>query len=175
MGLGMILDDVCVYIGVIVVWMVKGGKYSLCDKLSEVKAFDFLRRREGIIGLATIIAISGLCGLFMHFLDKLQTIAVHFVIGTQKFMRKFRGRFICLQSARGLAQSKTLRVFQESSCCAQRLGVRWPSTAFPSGKSNCANVDRNCHRALPEAALAFQSAPIHPVIDFRPRLAGRLI
>ena len=138
MGLGMILDDVCVYIGVIVVWMVKGGKYSLCDKLSEVKAFDFLRRREGIIGLATIIAISGLCGLFMHFLDKLQTIAVHFVIGTQKFMRKFRGRFICLQSARGLAQSKTLRVFQESSCCAQRLGVRWPSTAFPGGISNCA-------------------------------------
>jgi hypothetical protein len=39
-------------------------------------------------------------------------IAVHIVIGAQKFARIFRGRFICLQSARGLAQSKTLRVFQ---------------------------------------------------------------
>jgi hypothetical protein len=27
-------------------------------------------------------------------------------------------------------------------------------------------------RTLPEAALAFQTAPIHPMIDFRPRLAG---
>ena len=134
MGLGMILDDVCVYIGVIVVWMVKGGKYSLCDKLSEVKAFDFLRRREGIIGLATIIAISGLCGLFMHFLDKLQTIAVHFVIGTQKFMRKFRGRFICLQSARGLAQSKTLRVFQASSYHAP---ASWTAGALHRFSQKC--------------------------------------
>ena len=47
-------------------------------------------------------------------------IAVHFIIGTQNFARKFCGRFICLQSAsrrraakaEGLAQSKTLRVFQ---------------------------------------------------------------
>ena len=57
--------------------------------------------------------------------------AVHFVIGTQTFTRKFRRRFICLQSARGLAQSKTLRVFQEPSCCAQRLGVWRPAAAFP--------------------------------------------
>jgi hypothetical protein len=73
-------------------------------------------------------------------------VAVHFVIGTQKFIRIFRRRFICLQSARGLAQSKTLRVFRKSSYCAQRLGVRWPSTAFPGGKPNCTNVDRNRHR-----------------------------
>jgi hypothetical protein len=38
--------------------------------------------------------------------------AVHIVIGTPKFMRKSGGRFILWQSARGLAQSKTLRVFQ---------------------------------------------------------------
>jgi len=37
---------------------------------------------------------------------------------------------VFLQSARGLAQSKTLRAFQESSCHAQRLGVRRPSAAF---------------------------------------------
>ena len=34
------------------------------------------------------------------------------------------------QSARGLAQSKTLRAAWESSANASRLGVRWPSTAF---------------------------------------------
>ena len=34
--------------------------------------------------------------------------AVHFVIGTQKFLRKSRGRFIFVQSARGLALSRTL-------------------------------------------------------------------
>jgi hypothetical protein len=67
------------------------------------------------------------------------------------FTRKSRGHFVCLQSARGLAQSRTLRVFQESSCCAQRLGVstlrntatedgRRPSAAFPRGISNCANL-----------------------------------
>ena len=48
----------------------------------------------------------------------------------KKFMRKSRP-FISLQSARGPAQSKTLRVFQESSCRAQRLGLRRPSAAFP--------------------------------------------
>ena len=47
-------------------------------------------------------------------------------------MRKSCGYFVILQSARGLAHSKTLRVFQESSCRAQRLGVRRPSAAFPS-------------------------------------------
>jgi hypothetical protein len=71
-------------------------------------------------------------------------------------MRKSRGHFIFLQSAsrrraeaalwraakaEGLAQSKTLRVFQESSCRAQRLGLRRPSAAFPRGISNCANVN----------------------------------
>jgi hypothetical protein len=44
--------------------------------------------------------------------------AVYFVIGTQTFTRKFRRRFICLQSA---------------------------SRRFPRGKSNGANVDRNRH------------------------------
>jgi len=50
-----------------------------------------------------------------------------------------------MQSARGLAQSRTLRVFQKSSCRAQRFGVRRPSAAFPGGILNCANVNRNCY------------------------------
>jgi hypothetical protein len=37
-----------------------------------------------------------------------QDMAVHIIIGAQKFMRKSRGYFVCRQSARGLAQSKTL-------------------------------------------------------------------
>src|ERR1039458_10257852 len=67
-------------------------------------------------------------------------------IGAQKFMRKSRGPFVFWQSARGLAHSKTLRVFQESSCHAQRLELRRPSAAFPGGISNCADVNWNCYR-----------------------------
>lgn len=82
-------------------------------------------------------------------------IAVHIVIGAQKFMGKSRGQFVCWQSARGLAYSKTLRAFQKSSCRAQRLGLstlrstatgdgQWPSAAFPRGVSNCAWVNCLC-------------------------------
>jgi hypothetical protein len=76
-----------------------------------------------------------------------RTIAVHIVIGTQKLMRKSRGHFVCLQSVRGLAHSQTLRVFQESSCRAQRLGLRprCIGAAFPRGISNCAHVNWNCY------------------------------
>jgi hypothetical protein len=68
--------------------------------------------------------------------------AVYIGIGAQKFVRISRGHFVCLQSARGLAHSKTLRVFQESSYRAQRLGLRRPSAAIPNGISNCAH-ERN--------------------------------
>ena len=73
---------------------------------------------------------------------------VPIVIGAQKFLRKSRGHFVFWQSARGLAQSKTLRVFQESSCRARRFGVRRPSAAFPGGISNSAHVNWNCYRGL---------------------------
>ena len=61
-------------------------------------------------------------------------------------MRKSRGHFVFLHSARGLAHSKTLRVFHESLCRAQRLGLRRPSAAFPNDILNCANVTWNCYR-----------------------------
>jgi hypothetical protein len=35
------------------------------------------------------------------------------------------------QSARGLAQSKTLARMSMACVSAKRLGLRWPSTAFP--------------------------------------------
>ena len=47
-----------------------------------------------------------------------------------KKKKKRGGHFVCLHSARGLAHSKTFRVFEESSCRALRLGVRRPSAAF---------------------------------------------
>ena len=68
--MGLILDDLCVYVGVVVVWLAKGCKYGLWEKLKEVETFDFFRRCEGIIGLATIIAIVCLCALVAHFLVK---------------------------------------------------------------------------------------------------------
>jgi hypothetical protein len=65
---------------------------------------------------------------------------IRIVIGGHQVMRKSCGHFVCLQSARGLAQSKTLREFRESLCRAQRLGLRRPSAAFPSGISNSAKL-----------------------------------
>jgi hypothetical protein len=64
-------------------------------------------------------------------------IAVHVDLGAPRFTRP---------SARGLAHSKTLRVFQESSCRAERLGLWRPSASFPRGISNCDNVNWNCYR-----------------------------
>ena len=66
--MGFILDDLCVYIGVIAVWFAKGRKGSLWDKMREVKAFDFFRRIEGVIGLATIIATVCFLAVLVHFL-----------------------------------------------------------------------------------------------------------
>jgi hypothetical protein len=65
--MGFILDDLCVFIGVIVIWFAKGCKYSLWKELKTVKTLDFFRRREGIIGLATILVIGGLVWGFVHF------------------------------------------------------------------------------------------------------------
>ena len=39
------------------------------------------------------------------------------------------------QSARGLAQSKTLARMALALANAKRLGLRWPSTAFPQNMS----------------------------------------
>jgi hypothetical protein len=56
----------------------------------------------------------------------------------------FRGHFVFWQSARGLAQSRTLRAIHKSQANASRLGlIRRPSAAFPGGISNCANVNWN--------------------------------
>jgi hypothetical protein len=60
MGFGFILDDLRVFIGVIVVWFARGCKYGLWRELKTIKAGDFFRRREGIIGLATILVVVGL-------------------------------------------------------------------------------------------------------------------
>ena len=75
-------------------------------------------------------------------------IVIHIAIGAQKFMRKYRGHFVFWQSARELAHSKTLHVFQESSCRAQRPGLRRPSAAFPRDISNRANDNWNCYSLL---------------------------
>jgi hypothetical protein len=68
MLLGWFFDDLCVLIGVIVIWFARGCKYSLKQELKEVKTFDFWNRCEGIIGLATILVIGGLVWGCVHFL-----------------------------------------------------------------------------------------------------------
>jgi hypothetical protein len=74
------------------------------------------------------------------------------VVDTQKLPRKSRGQFVFVQSARGLAQAKTHRVFQVLSCRAQRLGVRRSSSAFSRGISNGTKVNWNCY--IPKNVLA---------------------
>src|ERR1017187_851204 len=65
-------------------------------------------------------------------------------------------RHSAAESGAEVTALQTLRVFQESSCRAQRLGLstlrstatedgRRPSAAFPNGISNCAHVNRNCY------------------------------
>jgi len=68
MGLGLIFDDLCVFVGVIVVWVVKGCEYSLRQKLREIKFGDFWCRREGVIGLATILILGVVIWITYHFL-----------------------------------------------------------------------------------------------------------
>jgi hypothetical protein len=59
MGLGLIIDDLCVFIGVGVLWAARGCRYSLWQELKKVEAGDFWRRKDGVIGLvftASIVA-----------------------------------------------------------------------------------------------------------------------
>jgi hypothetical protein len=49
------------------------------------------------------------------------------------------------ESARGLAQSKTLRTVRKSQANALRLGLIRSSAAFSCDISNCANINRNRH------------------------------
>jgi hypothetical protein len=51
-------------------------------------------------------------------------------VGVLHFRRTPLGLVQAPQSSRGLEQSRTLRVFQTSSCRAKRLGLRQPSAAF---------------------------------------------
>ena len=72
-------------------------------------------------------------------------IAVHIVIGAQEFTRKSREHFVFWQSARGLAQSKTLRVAEECQNVRQVLDCGCPPPLFSRGISNCAKDSWNCH------------------------------
>jgi len=100
-------------------------------------------------------------------------------------MRKSRGYFVFLQSAsrrraeaalwraakeEGLAQSKTLRVFQKSSCRAQRLGVSTlRSTATPVLRSSPATEDGEDGR---RPSAAFSSGTGAGLLAFACLLSG---
>jgi hypothetical protein len=60
-------DVIFVYIGVAFVWLLKGCKYSLSQELKRVRHDDFFRRREGLIGLAIILAIGAVFWTLNHF------------------------------------------------------------------------------------------------------------
>ncbi|MBS0631792.1 MAG: hypothetical protein JSS11_07745 [Verrucomicrobia bacterium] len=61
-GMGLIFDDICVFVGMIVVWCMKGRKGSLKQELGTFRFGGLYsgRWREGIIGFATFLIIIGL-------------------------------------------------------------------------------------------------------------------
>ena len=70
MGLGLILDDLCVFIGMVVVWFAKGRKGDLRQELSTFKFGGLYTGRltEGIVGFGTLVVIAGLIWAGVHFL-----------------------------------------------------------------------------------------------------------
>lgn len=69
MGLGLILDDVCVFVGLVVVWLAKGGKGSRAKELGTFKLGGLYsgRLQEGMIGFGTLAAAGGLVWAAVHF------------------------------------------------------------------------------------------------------------
>lgn len=65
--MGLIIDDLCVFIGVGVLWISRGCKYSLWRELKTVEAGDFWRRKDGIIGLVFTASFVGLGWLIVKY------------------------------------------------------------------------------------------------------------
>jgi hypothetical protein len=62
------LNHICVIVGVIVYWLLRGCQYDLGQELREIEPLDFFRRPEGAVGLATLLAIAGIVsGVVHHF------------------------------------------------------------------------------------------------------------
>jgi prepilin-type N-terminal cleavage/methylation domain-containing protein len=74
--------------------------------------------------------------------------------------RRTRGT-VARQSARGLAQSKTLSREREPPKSRQRPGVRWPSTAFRSRASRIATASRITASKRNQSAVAADALPAH--------------
>lgn len=68
------MDEVFVLIGIIVVWALKGRKYSLKKEMNDFRCGEFLFRKEGVIGLAATLVfiglIMGLIWVAAHFLGQ---------------------------------------------------------------------------------------------------------
>jgi hypothetical protein len=67
-------DFVFLYIGIFVVWLLRGCKYSLGEEMRKVGRQDFSRRPEGVIGLVLFLLFVGFivfyfCGAFEHEAD----------------------------------------------------------------------------------------------------------
>ena len=63
--MGFFLDDICVVIGIAVLWIARGCKYNLWKEMKTVNIGDFFLRREGFIGLASLFVMIGLILIFI--------------------------------------------------------------------------------------------------------------
>ena len=53
-----IIDDLCVFIGVFTLWILRGFKYNIWTELNKVKPLDFFRRGEGLLGLFVLSTVA---------------------------------------------------------------------------------------------------------------------
>jgi|GEM_PF-5028933 len=59
MGLGLFLDNICIFIGTFVVWLYKGGTANLLEEYNKKKQLLWFSK-EAMLGL---VVLSGIIGL----------------------------------------------------------------------------------------------------------------
>jgi len=65
--MGGFLDELCVFVGVIIIWFANGCKYSLSKAVKKAPYGTWFCSGEAIIGLVTILVIIGVLTALIHF------------------------------------------------------------------------------------------------------------
>jgi hypothetical protein len=66
MFVGMFLDNLCVFIGIIVIWLVRGCSYNIDHEVHKIHKGAFPHWREALVGLITILLGYGFFRLLGH-------------------------------------------------------------------------------------------------------------
>jgi hypothetical protein len=70
MGLGLIFDNLCVALGVLVLWALKGSSYDIKREMRRVGEGGFGDNwPEALVGLLTFLIVGGLFWLLFHIIN----------------------------------------------------------------------------------------------------------